>query len=80
MDNETKALLREIRDETQKTNEQIAELKKWALSEIEKERKQSELNDSAVYESQRILPKRDLWGLLMFGIVLGVIYLVNKFL
>ena len=80
MDNEVKALLREIREESRKTNEQIAELKRWAIEEMEKERTQSELYEGAVYESQRILPKRDLWGLLILGFTFGAIYLANKYL
>lgn len=80
MDNEVKALLREIRDESRKTNEQIAELKRWAIEEMEKERTQSELYKGAVYESQRILPKRDLWGLLILGLTFGAIYLASKYL
>ena len=80
MDEETKSLLREIRDETKKTNEKIDELKSWALSEIEEEKSQSEKYNEAVYESQKIPPKRDIWGILIIGAILAAFYFGSEYL
>ncbi len=80
MDEEAKSLLKEIRDETRKTNKRIDELKSWALSEIEKERASSETYNQATGEFQKILPKRDIWGLLIIGVVFAAFYFSREHL
>ena len=80
MDDETKDLLREIRDEVWKTNERIDEVKAWAQAEVEKEKKESERYSEAFYDSQKVLPKKDLWGLAIIAVMIGGYFIFSEFI
>ena len=78
MDEEVKDLLREIRDESIETNKRLDELKNWALKDIEKERAHSNIFSEDLTQSQKILPKSELWWLLIMAVILVALYVGNE--
>ncbi len=78
MDEEVKNLLREIRDESIKTNQRLDELKNRSLRETEKERAHSNKFSEDLIQSQKILPKNELWWLFIMAVVLVALYVVNE--
>jgi len=78
MDEEVKDLLREIRDESIKTNQRLDELNNWALKDTEKERAHSNKFSEDQIQSQTIFPKSELWWLLIIAVILVALYVGNE--
>jgi len=78
MDEEVKGLLREIRDESIKTNQRLDELNIWALKESEKERVHPNKFNEDLIPSHKTIPKNELWWLLIMAVTLVTLYVGNE--
>lgn len=78
MDEEVKELLREIRDESIKTNQRLGELNNWALKESEKERAHPNKSGEGLIHSRQVVPKKELWWLLIMAVILVALYVGNE--
>ena len=78
MDDEVKALLREIRDETIKTNQRLDELRNATLTGAEKQPASQGLFDNEQVQLRKKVPKNEIWWLVFVAVVLAVLYIGNE--